>query len=380
MPNIKRGMMGAAGSGAAGDNLYVWGDGSGGRLGLGAAGGAASKSSPVQLGDSEWASVGAGGRQGLGIRGNGSMYNWGINSSGEVGDGTVISRSSPVQIGALSWAWVSGGNAHSTAVTPDGKLYTWGAGAFGRLGVGTVVSASAPVQVGSLTTWLRARGGGDITVALKTDGTIWAWGNGYYGALGQGGTGPGGEGGVDLNYSSPVQIGSDSDWADVQAGANYTAALKDNGTLWTVGLGTNGRSGHGNVTQLSSLTQVGSLTTWAKIGVCANHMIATTTAGTMFGWGQNADGAVGDGTAISRSSPVQIGALTTWSIPLVGPSGGIGVAIKTDGTLWNWGSGSEGKLGHGDTITRSSPVQVGSETDWTSGMIGSDHFYGIREA
>ena len=105
MPNIKRGMMGAAGSGVAGNDVYVWGDGAGGRLGLGDT---ATRLTPVQLGDSEWKSVSGGGRQGLGIKSGDKLYSWGINSSGELGDGTVVDRSSPVQIGALTtWNVIS---------------------------------------------------------------------------------------------------------------------------------------------------------------------------------------------------------------------------------------------------------------------------------
>ena len=117
MPNIKRVMMGAAGgAGVSGDDLYVWGDGAGGRLGLGDT---ASRSSPVQLGDSEWKSAIPGGRQGLGIKSDDKIYAWGINTSGEVGDGTAISKSSPVQIGSLSWAWVGGGSAFRLGVAME---------------------------------------------------------------------------------------------------------------------------------------------------------------------------------------------------------------------------------------------------------------------
>ena len=100
----------------------------------------------------------------------------------------------------------------------------------------------------------------------------------------------------------------------------------------------------------------------------------------MFAWGANGDGQLADGTVIHKSSPVQIGSLTTWSNLFGGPNANFSGAIKTDGTLWTWGSSSQGQLGHGDRISRSSPVQVGSATDWLSGAFGGDHMLAIREA
>jgi alpha-tubulin suppressor-like RCC1 family protein len=374
MPNIKRGMMGAAGvTGATGNDLYGWGGNYDGQLGLEVAGGAGSRSSPIQIGGSEWTMIGAGNRTTHAIKGDDSLHCMGWNGTGVVGDGTVISRSSPVQIGSLSWAWVSGGSDHSTGVTTDSKLYTWGDSGSGELGNNQAgADASAPVQVGSLTTWLRSSSGQDHTVALKTDGTIWSFGLNTSGQLGHGDT---------VSVSSPVQIGSVDTWADVQAGANFTSALKDDGTLWTTGSSSYGQLGHGNATNLSSLTQVGSLTTWAKISVTANYTIAITTAGTLFAFGSSGNGAMGDGEDVNRSSPVQIGALTTWSKLFLGFGGAAVMAIKTDGTLWAWGGNGEGQMGMGDRgISRSSPVQVGSETDWLSGTHGNEHVMGIREA
>ena len=135
----------------------------------------------------------------------------------------------------------------------------------------------------------------------------------------------------------------------------------------------------GDPASTSSPAQLGG-SEWTMVGVGNRTLSAIKGDDSLHGAGWNGTGPVGDGTVISRSSPVQIGALTTWSILLLGSNASSNGAIKTDGTLWNWGSGSNGVLGHGNTINRSSPVQVGSETDWTSGSAGGAHMMAIREA
>ena len=97
---------------------------------------------------------------------------------------------------------------------------------------------------------------------------------------------------------------------------------------------------------------------------------------TLFAWGFNLSGRLGLGDVIDRSSPVQVGALTTWASASAGASHSL--AIKTDGTLWAWGLNTGGHLGLGDVIRRSSPVQVGALTTWASASAGASHSLAIR--
>jgi alpha-tubulin suppressor-like RCC1 family protein len=159
--------------------------------------------------------------------------------------------------------------------------------------------------VGALTNWAQVSAGNDHTACVTTDGTLFTWGRGTDGRLGHGN--------IAISRSSPVQVGALTNWAQVSAGSDHTACVTTAGTLFTWGLNTDGRLGHGNAISRSSPVQVGALTNWAQVSAGGNHTACVTTAGTLFTWGLNTDGPLGDGTIVSRSSPVQVGALTNWA-------------------------------------------------------------------
>jgi alpha-tubulin suppressor-like RCC1 family protein len=292
------------------------------------------------------------------------IYGSGENDDGRLGDGTGIDRSSPVQVGALtSWSKVVSGGSHTLAIKTSGTLWAWGSNGRGRLGDGTTISRSSPVQVGALTTWFQLAAGAEHTAVIKTDGTLWTWGSNENGQLGISGNGG-------AHRSSPVQVGSLTNWAQVAAGSNECAAIKTDGTLWSWGNNGNGALGIGTSypDSRSSPVQIGALTNWAQVSVDQGGL-ALTTGGELYAWGRNSTGKVGDGTAADKSSPVQIGALTNWS--QVSTNTGHSAALKTDGTLWVWGGGSTGRLGDGTVVDKSSPIQVGALTNWLQVSAGN---------
>ena len=366
MPNIKRGMTGAAGvTTAAGYELWTWGSNAGGALGRhppSAYGNTAANKSPVQVGDlATWTGIFMGRGIGRAIKSDGTLWSWGRNHAGQVGDSSVIYRSSPVQVGsATDWTDAKMGGAWSTfIVKADGTLWVWGDNNY--VGTGgfseTAIDRSTPTQLGSLTNWSKVSQTVGQVLAVKTDGTMWSWGDGRSGGLGLN---------TAVKVSSPTQIGSLTTWADVAAGVHCGAAIKTDGTLWTWGKSYNGESGrdfaHASA-HTSSPQQVGSLTNWSKIDGGSANFVAIKTDGTMWSWGNgNPSGAVGDIAKIDRSSPVQIGSLTTWANVDIGTD--FATAIKTDGTLWAWGTNSYGGVGQGDAVVTSSPVQIGSLTTW----------------
>jgi alpha-tubulin suppressor-like RCC1 family protein len=126
------------------------------------------------------------------VKSDGTLWTWGRNEWGQLGDGTMVNQSSPVQVGSTTnWRSVAAGHEHTVAVKSDGTLWTWGRNEWGQLGDGTMVNQSIPVQVGSATNWQSVAAGHEHTVAVKSDGTLWTWGGNSYGQLGDGRTTPG---------------------------------------------------------------------------------------------------------------------------------------------------------------------------------------------
>jgi len=284
------------------------------------------------------------------------LYGWGTNSDGQLGINNTTAYSSPKQIGSSS-AWsvlAAGAETNSAAIGTDGSLWAWGHNNYGQLGDGTRTSKSSPVQIGALTNWSNVVVGTHNCLALKTDGTMWGWGYNASGNLGLGNT---------TNYSSPKQVGSLTNWAKIaNGGYARTFALKTDGTIWTWGFGNNGANGLGNTTAYSSPKQIGALTNWLKVVASFYCSHAIKTDGTLWAWGYNAFGQQGNGSATNNSSPVQIGALTDWYD--VAPAYQHTAAVRTNGALYAYGKGAQGQLGHGNLTYYSSPKQIGALSTW----------------
>jgi alpha-tubulin suppressor-like RCC1 family protein len=337
--------------------LFAWGRNQNGQLGLG---NVVNGSSPVQVGLlTNWSQITTGTSFTVAVKTNGTLWSWGYNAAGRLGLNDTTYRSSPVQIGALTtWYQVAAGGGHTLAIKTDGTLWAWGVNNSGQLGLNDTPHRSSPVQVGALTTWYQIAAGDAFSLAIKTDGTLWSWGyNTTYGALGLGDV---------VNRSSPVQVGALTTWSRIAGGSYQTLAIKTDGTMWSWGSNVDGKLGLGDagiLTSRSSPVQVGALTTWYQVAAGLLGL-AIKTDGTMWSWGNNFYGGLGLNDTIKRSSPVQIGGLTTWSQIAVGYA--FSLAIKTDGTLWSWGFNSTGQLGINNQYNRSSPVQVGALTSWKS--------------
>ena len=343
--------------------LYSWGQNNQGQLGQNIAY-TINRSSPVQVGAlTTWSNIACGDNHSVATKTDGTLWAWGYNGYGQLGNNTTLMRSSPVQVGALTtWSNIACGDNHSVATKTDGTLWAWGYNGYGQLGNNTTLMRSSPVQVGLLTTWSNIAGGTSFTLATKTDGTLWSWGGNIFGELGQNVA-------TTILRSSPVQVGLLTTWLNIASGNYHTVATKTDGTLWSWGNNQFGQLGQNDRVYRSSPVQVGALTTWLNVSAGIELSLATKTDGTLWSWGANGQGQLGQNDRINRSSPVQIGALTTWSN--IAGSSAFTIATKTDGTLWAWGVNTQGQLGQNDTISRSSPVQVGSATTWLNIAAGS---------
>ena len=340
--------------------LWAWGDNAFGQLGDNTT---ASKSSPVQTvsAGTNWKQVTCGSSHTAAIKTDGTLWLWGNNVRGQLGDNTTSAKSSPVQTisAGTNWKQVSCGATHTAAIKTDGTLWLWGYNDYGKLGDNTAASKSSPVQtIAGGTNWKQVACGFNNTAAIKTDGTLWLWGNNASGQLGDN---------TVASKSSPVQtISGGTNWKQVSCGNNHTAAIKTDGTLWLWGSNSNGKLGDNTTASKSSPVQtIAAGANWKQVSCSAFHTAAIKTDGTLWLCGSNGSGQLGDNAAGSKSSPVQtISGGTNWK--LVSCGGYHTTAIKTDGTLWSWGSGV--RLGTGEPpVDQSSPIQtVAGGTNWMS--------------
>jgi len=201
-------------------------------------------------------------------------------------------------------------------------------------------------------------------------------GSNNHGVLGQNQAYDTGAGSV--GRSSPIQVGGD--WNGITSSQYGITATRDDGTLWAWGKNTYGQLGHNDVNRRSSPTQIPG-TTWKRVGSSSYATLATKTDGTLWAWGRNHYGTLGQNDRTDKSSPVQVGSDTTWDWPVSGGGYHVG-AVKTDGTLWTWGSNSEGQLGHNNAgpANRSSPVQCSSGTEVTQAQFAIETSYFINGA
>ena len=309
-----------------------------------------------------------------------------VVGKGEYGDlgqnNTTYNYSSPTQVPGEGWniadtSWYNGSGVYVSK--SDGTLWVWGYNSSGILGLNDEVWRSSPTQLGTDTTWTAKMGStGSMSLAVKTDGTAWVWGNAHDGVLGLNES-------PNADKSSPTQIGTGTDWETCSVGGEVFGLIKTNNLyVWGPGNtgGCLGQNQSGSV-GLSSPMQVGTDSTWSH---SARHLSfgkdncgAIKTDGTLWGWGSNTYGILGQNNTTQFSSPKQVGTDTTWrSVSFAYKPQAM--ATKTDGTLWTWGKNYRGSLGHNEGNysgpTYSSPKQVGTDTTWSEVICAANMFAG----
>lgn len=334
------------------------------------------RSSPVSVvgyvGD--WCAISVSDNHAMALKTNGTLWVWGEGGQGQLGINSVVDRSSPVQLNSSEYSWckITAANQSSLAIRCDGTLWAWGANLLGN-NCGVVNSTLSPTSVvGGFTDWCDVSSHDTVAAALRSDGTIWTWGQGAAGALG--------DNSAAAKYSPVSVVGGFTNWIAVSAGSVHMIALRSDGTVWSWGCNNGGQLGDGTViTRSSPVSIVGGFTDWCTISGGTNMSAAIRTNGELWTWGCARCGALGDNTAVNKSSPVSIsGGFTDWcAVDMEGYC--FAAAIRTNGTLWTWGVGSNGRLGDGSTINKSSPVSVaGNFTDWSIISVYGDESAAIR--
>ena len=249
--------------------MYTWGRNNRGQLGDGTA---TNRSSPVSIFGaviSNWTQLACGYEHTLGIAATGLLYSWGSGASGALGSGATASRSSPVTVSnsGTNWISISAGTSFSGGIKSDGTLWTWGLNTSGQLGDNSTTARSSPQTIAGAgsggTNWKALSLGDTHVAAIKTDGTLWTWGNNSNGQLGDGST---------TNRSSPqTTAGAGLNWVRTHSGWNATAGIKADGTLWTWGQNSSGELGSGSTADRSSPgTVVRNYTNWKFVAMGKN--------------------------------------------------------------------------------------------------------------
>lgn len=335
-------------------NLYAWGANLSGQLGDNTTVGHG-KPALVSGANTTWRQIAAGEFHTLALRADGSLWAWGFNQNGQLGDGTQTARLVPTKIGTGKWQYVAAGKAHSVAIDDKGVIWAWGRNADGQLGDGTQIDRLAPVRLGPATTtvtYTAVAAGDTHSMARRADGALLAWGGNAKGQLGNG---------TVAASLAPAQVGTAS-WVSLSAGASHSVAIRSDGTLWTWGDNAQGQLGlniAANVNKMEpqQVLLAGTANNWSAIAAGGGHTLALRTDGSLWTWGSNSNGQVGNDTLNNQFAPVQIGSSTAWTAIAAGSQHS--VAMMVDNTLWAWGLNLDGQLGNGQTTDQKVPVLVG---------------------
>ena len=269
------------------------------------------------------------------------MFSTGLNSSGQLGNGSTTLRTNPVQV-ATGFRALAAGERHSLFVRTDGSLWSVGRNTEGQLGDGTTTQRTTPVLVAQDVALVCA--GYNHTLFVKTNGTLWSMGLNDYGQIGNGSSGFG------SNPLSPVQVATGV--AAVAAGQGHSLFVKTDGTLWSMGRNDEGQLGDGTTTQRNLPVQIASGVVAAAAGQV--HSLFVKGDGTLWAMGYNAQGQLGDGTTTRRLSPAQVAS----SVRKVVAGENHSLFLKNDNSLWGMGDNQFGMLGDGTTTGRIAPVGV----------------------
>jgi alpha-tubulin suppressor-like RCC1 family protein len=309
-----------------------------------------------------------------------NLWSWGNNSWGQLGDNTNVNKSIPTLVfgNGKEWEVINANVNCNAAIKDNGTLWTWGNNNGGLANNNpSAASRSTPVTTFSGgTNWKLVSCAAATGAGIKNDGTLWVWGRNYYSMLGTNESSPP----VNVYYTPITTFAGGTNWDSVSVGYSNMAAIKTNGTLWIWGRNSYGQLGVNDVvTRSTPVTTILGGTNWKSVSISRYDNIgAIKTDGTLWVWGQNTSGNLGINNFTHKSTPVTtILGGTNWKQISIGNQ--YATAIKTNGTLWVWGTNSYGKLGLNDTVSRYTPVTtILGGTNWKSVAAGALHIAAIK--
>lgn len=292
-------------------------------------------------------------------------------------DSEIILSSTNVEVAA--------GNSFSAVLKSNGTVWTWGLNNKGQLGDGTLTNNHISEPIANFTDIEHIAAGKEHMLALKDDGTVWAWGNNNYGQLGNNTTSV---------SSTPVQVKvSDNDYLTnivaIDAGESHSIALKDDGTVWVWGCNTNGRLGNGTQSHSSLAIQVPDLSSITKISAGGKHNVVLKNDGTLLTWGYNGYGQLGNNATTNSYVPIAVSGLT--DIISIDSGANHNIALNQNGKVYGWGRNDYGQIGANNFTSRikeptltfngANMVSAGENVSFvrtTTGVIGGTgyNYYG----
>ena len=338
--------------------LWAWGSNTWGALGIGTQTNII-YNTPTRIGtDTDWKKVAVGGKHSVALKTNRTLWSWGNNQQGQLGDGTNVSKFTPVMIGnSYNWDVIECGFAFTVALKTSGDYNAWGQNNSGQLGNGTTTNTNAPKTNDGPHFDVISVGYNHVAgIAYLTGGQwVYTWGDNTDGKLGRG-AGP--------NVLGINQVGIDK-YAGVVCGDNHTLFLKPDGTVIARGTNTSGQLGYGNTAPVTT-TLVSSYVGGEISGLTGVTMPQGSSSGANFSavlrgdrlwtWGDNSNGQLGKGSNTNTNTPSGMDAFSRWT--KYSAKGNSFVAIKNDGSLWAWGDNANGQLGDGTTTDRNSPTSI----------------------
>lgn len=223
------------------------------------------------------------------------------------------------------WVALASGTGHGAAIRADGTVWCWGDNTKGQLGDSFAFSSTAPVRSGSASNWIKIAAGATHTVGLQSNGTLWTWGDNSWGQLGTDA--------IPSHLPRPLQIGSGQSWKAIAAGDNHTLALRADGTIWAFGNNTRGQLGDGSGATTNFPVQVGTDSDWKSISAHGDLSFGIKNNNTLHAWGANDKGQMGDTTTVDKLSPVLVATNTNSFV--ITASAGTGGNISPSGITTN---------------------------------------------
>ncbi len=335
---------------------------------------------PLQLESNVvWVQVAAGASASCKRSQLGVVWCWGNNEFGQLGTGDTISRPNPTPLlignsaapGLGYWDDITAGSRHTCGRKADGTVWCWGYNVEGRLGDGTTTNATTPVQVdGGHTDWTAIEAGSAHSCGLRSDGTAWCWGDNSSGQLGNGTTN---------DSSVPVLVSGNHSFTSITTGDAHSCAVRTDNAMFCWGSNNVGQLGDGTTNDTNTPVAPLGGGAWKQVAAGGTFTCAIGSSNAVSCWGDNSSGQLGNGTTTNALTPTVItGSLSGFNAVDVGTSHACAIQTTVDpNVLYCWGNNSDGQLGNGTTTNALAPTQTGAGTQWVIVATGDRHTLAI---